>query len=616
MEDRLRRFESGTARRQGGASTHTPESSITNRHFSNGAISAASFNDSDILDGSCELAIEEAQDEEGHVESSVDGMGVIAFADEQDSGFFGPSSNIALMGHISNAIVATRDPTFSSSEVSPEINTAIMSTSRTISASQVQGRTPRLNLYSLPAESEALDLAEQYFSNTGFLFPYIHAESFYKTYRQMKRENFKAMRMSWLALFNMIMANAMGSRVDDRLTVNERTTSSDIFYRRAAGLSKQRDMQGTSLEMVQYLLLMVQYLQGSQRSVQTYAVHGQAVKSAFQLGLQSEEVSKRFTTIEREERKRTWYACVLMDRMLYKIMWKTIDILYGQNIGCGTTEKISEMMCHIVELEQDLAEWLLALPVELKLRANTRLVGIIGDTSTSSRLRTILTLRYLNLRNLLHRPILMRLLNNCGRAEPSDSQWAFYKQMGWSSVQLSLDSAMEIITIIHDLVGYPLSSLLAMARVNVLGLYAKKNIAFNSALAIFAIWLICSEDSNIHMKQPATFDEMRKSLDMAINALQKLDVGNHMVDRCRRYLKKLLDKGLLPNQSPETNNFNNRTRGQLALNSAGSEASSHQDSQSFLSECQNWDLGEMEMGPFIMESNLDFLKDLSGIGVP
>lgn len=68
------------------------------------------------------------------------------------------------------------------------------------------------------------------------------------------------------------------------------------------------------MSTVQYLLLMTQYLQGCQRTVQTYAVHGQAVKSAFQIGLQSEEVSKRFPPLERETRKRVWYACVLIDR--------------------------------------------------------------------------------------------------------------------------------------------------------------------------------------------------------------------------------------------------------------------------------------------------------------
>lgn len=65
---------------------------------------------------------------------------------------------------------------------------------------------------------------------------------------------------------------------------------------------------------VQYLLLMGQFLQGTQKSVEAWAVHGLAVKAAFQLGLHSSEASKNFPPLEREIRKRTWFSCVVLDR--------------------------------------------------------------------------------------------------------------------------------------------------------------------------------------------------------------------------------------------------------------------------------------------------------------
>lgn len=61
---------------------------------------------------------------------------------------------------------------------------------------------------------------------------------------------------------------------------------------------------------------MGQYLQGTQKSVQAWSIHGLAVKAAFQLGLHSSEASKRFSDLEREIRKRTWYGCVILDRTL------------------------------------------------------------------------------------------------------------------------------------------------------------------------------------------------------------------------------------------------------------------------------------------------------------
>lgn len=176
-------------------------------------------------------------------------MGALAFADEQVSGFFGPSSNIALIRQISSAIAITRDPSFSTSRVSSEIDNAIMSTSRPHSDSLASWvKEAGLKIYALPPESQVLELAHDYFNNTGMLFPHIHADTFFQTYEQMKAENFKNVRISWLALFNMILANAMCSRTDDRLSFADRVSASEVFYQRAAGLTNQCTMQA-SVEM-------------------------------------------------------------------------------------------------------------------------------------------------------------------------------------------------------------------------------------------------------------------------------------------------------------------------------------------------------------------------------
>lgn len=65
---------------------------------------------------------------------------------------------------------------------------------------------------------------------------------------------------------------------------------------------------------VQYLLILGQYLQGTQKSVQAWTTHALAISAAFQLGLHSPEANRRFAPLESEIRKRTWYGCVLLDR--------------------------------------------------------------------------------------------------------------------------------------------------------------------------------------------------------------------------------------------------------------------------------------------------------------
>lgn len=67
---------------------------------------------------------------------------------------------------------------------------------------------------------------------------------------------------------------------------------------------------------VQYLLILGQYLQGTQKSVQAWTVHGLAITTAFQLGLHSPKTNKGFPPLECEIRKRVWFGCVLLDRTL------------------------------------------------------------------------------------------------------------------------------------------------------------------------------------------------------------------------------------------------------------------------------------------------------------
>jgi hypothetical protein len=81
-------------------------------------------------------------------------------------------------------------------------------------------------------------------------------------------------------------------------------------------LNKQHILGSDMLNplLVQYLLLMGQYLQGTQKSIQAWTIHGLAVKAALQLGLHSSEALRRFPPLEREIRKRTWFGCVVLDR--------------------------------------------------------------------------------------------------------------------------------------------------------------------------------------------------------------------------------------------------------------------------------------------------------------
>ena len=130
-----------------------------------------------------------------------------------------------------------------------------------------------------------------------------------------KANNFTKVRRTWLGLLNIVLA--MAGAMDPGTTMNavSRVEKSNVFYQRAVKLNSKSSIKGTSLEVVQYLLLASQYLQGTQKSSQTWTLHGLAVKGAFALGLHSNQTSKRFSSLENEIRKRTFFGCVLLDRV-------------------------------------------------------------------------------------------------------------------------------------------------------------------------------------------------------------------------------------------------------------------------------------------------------------
>ena len=90
---------------------------------------------------------------------------------------------------------------------------------------------------------------DQYFSNTGLLFPYLHEETFRESYKKLKQNN-AATRRTWLGVLNMVLAMATHTTVGE---CDQRQVRSEAFYRRANGLCAEYVMNGASLEIGQFL---------------------------------------------------------------------------------------------------------------------------------------------------------------------------------------------------------------------------------------------------------------------------------------------------------------------------------------------------------------------------
>jgi hypothetical protein len=214
-------------------------------------------------------------------EDSIDGMGAVSFAPEEDCAsfgtyllviiseyqlmviFIGPSSNIAFLRNISRAVARlshASEPWRPSpaAHSSAGFTGSFFNTSRPSSPLPVtSGPIPEtINIYTLPPDSVSRNLLGRYFSNTGLLFPYIHEQSFMATFDQASKDSFKGVRRTWLALLNIIFAHAVVHQLNPSTTprrdgpsAGRSAEESEIYYRKASGLCSQQIANGTGISI-------------------------------------------------------------------------------------------------------------------------------------------------------------------------------------------------------------------------------------------------------------------------------------------------------------------------------------------------------------------------------
>lgn len=218
-------------------------------------------------------------------------------------------------------------------------------------------------------------------------------------------------------------------------------------------------------------------------------------------------------------------------------------------------------------MEQQLFSWERSLPPSLQLVSTTVLTEMPPEQTSSSfhyfswKFRVILTLRYLNLRVLLHRPVLVKFIaaSRCPDRDPRDLE--LLQQMGMNSMQIVVDSAMEIIDIVWRIVSEPgwkqsllgawwfslYYSKIVMTSWRSSDIPANLFLAFNAAVVLIgAVW-VYRDTSLCSASMTAQAKKVQQYPSRAVMALSKLDDGNRLIDRCRYYLEQfnniLVDPG-------------------------------------------------------------------------
>ncbi|KAK2608741.1 hypothetical protein QQS21_002730 [Conoideocrella luteorostrata] len=307
----------------------------------------------------------------------------------------------------------------------------------------------------LPPRRQADQLMNMYWFYVDPLYPFLDKRKWEQHYCNLfSGTPLDTNEGIFVATLNVIFA--LSTQLLESMEPESRDETSDVYFKRAKDLLDLTFWDSGSLELVQYLLLMSQYLQSTSLPHQTWMIVGSAVRVAQSLGLQLPETSAAQPTPgQRELLRRIWHGCVLMDRMvslthgrpamiskdlassvplpltasnakpdeygrltegsffvksveLYEITHRVLCDLYsepGFRRRCATpSDKQDENLAIVMQLDSAMMKWEDRLPTFL----------IINDldvamNDVSHRQAVILNIRFLHARMLLLRPIVARV---------------------------------------------------------------------------------------------------------------------------------------------------------------------------------------------------------------
>ncbi|KAL2128285.1 hypothetical protein VTI74DRAFT_9386 [Chaetomium olivicolor] len=170
--------------------------------------------------------------------------------------------------------------------------------------------------YVLPGRRQADNLMELYWHYVDTLYPFLDRDKWRRRYASL----FAGTALGtderiFVSTLNIIFA--LSTQLIESLQPEQRDSASRVYFQRAQALLRLSLWEPGSLELVQCLLLMSQYLQATSNAHQTWMVVGTAVRTAQSLGLHLPETSSGIADpAERELVRRLWHGCVLMDRMV------------------------------------------------------------------------------------------------------------------------------------------------------------------------------------------------------------------------------------------------------------------------------------------------------------
>ncbi|KAH8651269.1 C6 transcription factor [Xylariales sp. PMI_506] len=559
--------------------------------------------------------LEEPQDED----ASTNGM-AMTFVEEQSSAFFGESSNIQFTQLLLQGIAAVHR----SSPAAPSALGRDSALGESIVASIPQSQSYPVLLAStspldssptaLPPIEEMDNLLDIYFDSAGAVFPFIHEETMRNTYAEFRLNGFTRARRTWLGTLNMMFAIASSFDKDHHASAKKRFERSNVFYKRALELCGELAKRVISLEIVQYLLLVVIHCQGTQRSVQAWNNHGLLVRSAVALGLHTESARRSIDPIQEEYRRRSWVVIYCLDKVLsvafgrpasvpdelmtrqesvlrfaalapndpngnvdlpgeflavsfrlYQVMSKSLIDQYGANLE--NTDSDPDDIASLKasgELRKTINIWAASLPSHLRLCEPDS--DIISQNTPANRFRVILTLRYHNLGILINKPSLSATIRHLFKPENATSGSPPYLiQVAMAEAHECIRSAQLTIDVVHSIISADPTS-----KNNLGAWFFTLYYVFTASLVICGRLLWAQHGQNV--VDEAAVNHSKALLDKVETIFHKLDYENSLVLSCLEYIHRFAKMCSIKGAGPSTSQ--GRAEAASILNNAISDTQS------------------------------------------
>ena len=191
--------------------------------------------------------------------------------------------------------------------------------------------------FGFPNRSVADKLVNAYFTFRHPQSPYIHEPTFRKRYERLwisedqGGETASQTNLAWFGLVNLVFTFGSAFPQSGSRASGDRFR----FFKRARTLVFSGLLQASSIDHVQALLLIGQYLHTSLELNTCWTVVGLAIRTAQGLGLHLDASSFTSDLVEQEVRRRVWWGCFIMDRILGMKIGRPPTIHDGPNIEVG-----------------------------------------------------------------------------------------------------------------------------------------------------------------------------------------------------------------------------------------------------------------------------------------